>query len=136
MKLKTAWNWFSKYIRKRDCLAFREQCNEHTGEYVKCVTCNAIKPWKEMDAGHYFHAGTSVPQSQFDERNVHAQCAQCNTYLSGNMKAYADFMMESYGQDVIDELKVLSKQPLELTQEVLKEFSDKYRLKFKEIENG
>ena len=35
--------FFSLYIRQRNAI----------DGYVKCVTCNTLKHWKEVDAGHF-----------------------------------------------------------------------------------
>jgi len=90
-KKQEAWKWFSIFIRKRD------------GEYVKCVTCENVRHWKNMDAGHYIsgvHIGT-----RYDERNVHAQCKDCNQFKGGNLEEYKKFMLKTYGEDVLKELR-------------------------------
>ena len=89
-KKQEAWEWFSIFIRKRD------------GEYVKCVTCDNVRHWKAMDAGHYI---TGVHTStKFDERNCHAQCKICNQHLDSNHDKYKEFMLKTYGKDVVQEL--------------------------------
>jgi hypothetical protein len=78
---------FSQYIRQRD--------------FGVCCTCGKLFNWKEGDAGHYInriHLGT-----RFDEHNCHFQCVACNRYRKP-MAAYAAFMYNKYGADIINEL--------------------------------
>lgn len=79
---KKAWVNFSLFIRKRD---------------LKCYTCDEIKPYKELQAGHWKHGHTKV--GFFSPENVHAQCGRCNTYLSGNLGEYTLRMGKTYGID-------------------------------------
>jgi len=66
-----------------------------------------------MDAGHWIDRGSGGTSGvYFDERNVNLQCRQCNAgFYRGKRKpdvksAYDAFMLEKYGQDVMDELRV------------------------------
>ena len=49
-----AWKVFSIYIRTRDCLATTK-----TAENGKCVTCNRVFPFEELQAGHAIGGLTS-----------------------------------------------------------------------------
>ena len=90
---KRAWTEFSIYIRTRHA--------EPDG-YVFCVTCGVRKHWKTVDAGHFI-AGR-LNSNLFDERGCHAQCKNCNGPKAGNGPRYYQFMLKTYGQEVIDEL--------------------------------
>lgn len=103
------WQVFSEYIRKKNA--------DHAG-MVTCVTCGAVKHWKEIQAGHY-HAKSHGMSLYFDERNVHPQCAGCNLFKSGNLTAYALFLQKTYGPKI---LKVLD----EKRREFLKIPRDRY----------
>mgnify|MGYP001617387574 CR=1 FL=1 len=108
---ENAWDAFSKFIRVRD-------------EADGCFTCGVKKPWKEMEAGHFtIGRHNSV---LFDERNVHAQCGGCNGFLRGNLIEYYPKMLAKYGQKVIDEIKELNKQTLQLKVYQLVEIKEKY----------
>jgi len=76
------------------------------------------------------HAGHFLPgRSQsilFDPRNCHPQCDYCNTYLDGNTKAYKAYMFHVYGQEVIDELEVLKRQPKSWTADELVDMRMEY----------
>jgi len=124
---KKAWEWFSRFIRLRDTI------EKGNGPYVPCVTCGAIKHWKEQQAGHF------IPQAQgnavrFDERNVHTQCYRCNINLGGNGPEYYPFMVSEYGEFVIDELKEISKSVRKFTIEELEEMERDYKARAKLME--
>ena len=81
-----------------------------------------------MQAGHF------VPQAQGDairylEENIHPQCYRCNINLGGNGPEYNAFMLETYGQDMIDELRRLSNTTVKLSlsdlEDLIAEFQEK-----------
>lgn len=90
---------------------------------IHCVTCDnwqaAIDTTYKgsMHAGHF--VGSRCNSILFDERNVHPQCGRCNTYLHGNQEQYTSFMLERYGQDVIDDLNELRSSTRQFTKEEL-----------------
>lgn len=99
-----AWESFSKYIRTRDCIRF-------SGDPTmgKCVTCNRAYEFKKLQAGHFIQGrGNSV---LFDERIVYSQCVGCNGNppmgKGGNYVEYYVFMLEEWGQIMIDEFRAL-----------------------------
>ena len=95
---KKLWKIFSEYIRKRDRIQ---------DDACKCISCGAIKHWKEMHAGHFIgrrHLGT-----KYDEKNVHAQCCSCNTYGEGEQYNYGLNLIKKYSPGVIFELEVKKK---------------------------
>ena len=82
--------------------------------YTSCCTCGAVKHYKELQAGHF------IPQAQgnavkYDLRNINTQCYRCNLNLGGNGAEYYPFMLEKYGQEVIDELRRLSNTTVKFT---------------------
>jgi 5-methylcytosine-specific restriction endonuclease McrA len=93
------WETFSVYIRLRD--------SDGKG-YCRCISCGEVKPYKEMDAGHF------IPKSRglsiyFYEDNVHAQCRQCNTFQHGNLYKYGKALEGKIGDKAIKEIEKLSK---------------------------
>lgn len=99
-----AWKAFSIYIRTRDCIRF-----SGTTELGKCVTCKRAYPFKQLCAGHFIQGrGNAV---LFDERLVYSQCGGCNTNppygKGGNYVEYYVFMLEEWGQIMIDEFRAL-----------------------------
>lgn len=109
------WVEFSKYIRTRGANA--DGMNH-------CVTCWAIKPWKELQAGHFI-AGR-LNSNLFDERGCHPQCSLCNVVKSGNGPMYYKFMLKTYGQDVIDELLAQNTQTRKWLPGELESLLEKY----------
>ena len=89
---KRADKSFSYYTRKRYA--------DHRG-FIKCCTCGSYRRWIEVDAGHYIPRGHN--SVRYDERNVHPQCKQCNMN-GGEPGAYTLFLIDKYGQDVIESL--------------------------------
>ena len=113
-KKDKAWNACSKYIRLRDAIAWsRENYQDITGIQpkllvVKCVTCTRIQSWPRMDAGHFIPRGSRGQSGvYFHEKNIHAQCSECNQHKQGATLAYLGFMVVKYGQDTVDELRAL-----------------------------
>ena len=104
-----AWEWCSKYIRLRDAIEYQAKYPETPFGYVKCCTCPRIVIYnKNCDAGHYIPKGSRGSSGvYFDERNIHAQCKNCNGFHQGKQVVYKEFMLEKYGQDVIDQLEFL-----------------------------
>jgi hypothetical protein len=90
---KRAWTEFSIYIRTFDADA---------EGMVKCCTCDSVKHWKEMQAGHFIPG--RLNSNLFDERGTNVQCSLCNVVKGGNGPKYYQFMRDLYGEEVIDEL--------------------------------
>lgn len=104
---RTAWEWCSKYIRLRDALAHGSSAD---AKYCSCCTCGKVNLRSEMDAGHFISRGMSGSSGvYFDERNIHAQCKPCNAWKQGAPHEYEQFMLDKYGQKVIDKLRWLHK---------------------------
>lgn len=90
---KRAWAEFSIFIRTRGA-------NE--AGMNRCVTCEALKHWEELQAGHFIAGRLNA--NLFDERGCHAQCYPCNIGKHGNGVMYYRFMQRTYGEPVIEEL--------------------------------
>jgi len=96
---KKLWAIFSQYIRLRDS-------NENG--FCKCITCPAIRYYKNMDAGHGVPRGNMA--TKYHEKNNHAQCKICNGPVGkGRPKEYQEAVDKKYGPGTWDELKVLSR---------------------------
>ncbi len=105
---------FSRYIRLRDALAYCEKMGIDTSQFTRpediigtCCTCGTVKSWIRMDAGHFKGRGIGGGSgTYFDERNVHLQCKRCNGFEGGRVQDYEKFIIEKYGQLVLDELNL------------------------------
>lgn len=84
---------FSQFIRQREADA---------SGYTQCVTCKRKFHWKDLDAGHF--VGRRHLSTRYDERNVWPQCRGCNRFRNGNLDEYALFLLNRFGQSVLDEL--------------------------------
>lgn len=124
-KLKTRRDWlreaqaaFNRYIRTRDMGRPCISCGRHhTGQ---------------IHAGHYLSTGAR-PELRFDERNVHAQCAPCNTYLSGNLVNYRTGLVAKIGIDLVEWLEG-SHEATHYSIDELKEIKKKYTRLSRELE--
>ncbi len=113
----------SRYCRLRDALDYCRRYEIDLHQFSRpediigqCCTCLTVKSWIYMDAGHWIDRGSGGQSGvYFDERNINLQCKSCNAgFYKGKRKpdvktAYDQFMLEKYGQDVMDELIVRDK---------------------------
>jgi hypothetical protein len=98
-----------------------------TSEFVrrkaqgKCFTCSSIRPWKEMDAGHFIDRSVCGADLYFDLVNVQCQCTSCNRHKSGNKDIFALHLEEKFGKGVIQQLFVQKQLVRKWTDETYKE---------------
>ncbi len=116
---KRLWKIISEYIRRK--------YSDDNG-YCKCVTCETVKHYKQMQAGHF------VPQAKGDgtryiEENIHPQCYRCNINLGGFGAQYSQYMRDMYGQEKIDELLALSNLAIKITTPELLDLEQEYKQK-------
>ena len=115
----------SEYIRRK--------ASDANG-MVACVSCGAVKHWKEMDAGHF------VPKSRgaairYVEENLHSECPGCNRFNEGHLINYTRYMIDMYGIEKIDELQAEAKKVLSASQKraLIEEAIEYYSQKLKEL---
>lgn len=114
--VKIAQQVFNKYIRLKA-----------RGGY--CCSCGSELKGK-FDAGHYMNANNHW-SVRFDERNVWAQCVNCNQHKHGNLIEYRNFLVKHHGEDWVKQLEQDAKQTRKFTIEELKEIIDTYKKKIK-----
>ena len=108
---KKADTWFSKYVRYRDG-------ELRGGEYhAPCITCEKWLPIKQMHAGHF--QSRRHNSTRYDDENVNAQCAACNTYNQGEQFKYAKALDLKYGDGTAEKLEKLAQEYHKLTIEEL-----------------
>lgn len=93
-----------------------------SGGNCSCVTCGIVRPWHQMQGGHFIERGKKA--TKIDETNIHPQCPQCNQWgmkSTTTVLAYRQFMLEMYGEDYLDELLLRSKQPFKPTRDWIAE---------------
>ena len=83
--------------------------------YVKCVTCGKVMHWKESHCAHYVERAAKA--TRWLEENLHPACPSCNVFRKEfHKREYTLFIIDFYGREKIDELKLLSKQALSSNQ--------------------
>ena len=105
---KKLWKHFSLYIRTRD-------------KYT-CFTCGKVAHGSGMHSGHYIPKSVGGVALYFHEKNVHAQCYHCNINLSGNSDIYLQNLVKRYGEEIIDEIRLLRQ---EINKWSLQDYTDK-----------
>lgn len=97
---------FSNWVRERD---------------GKCVTCGSRQ---NLQNGHFISRSINI--LRFDERNCNCQCVSCNVFKNGNMPAYSQFMLRTYGPKIIDNLLIEKQQLHQFTRIELESIIQKY----------
>lgn len=100
---KKLWRIFSEYIRRK--------YSDLDGNVV-CITCGKRAHWSTMQASHFLDGRNNG--ILFVEANCHPACMPCNIWKHGNKEEYYPFMLETYGQETINALKRLKKNPQKL----------------------
>ena len=118
---KKAWTLLSKAIRL--------EAADKNG-ICKCVTCGQQKPWKEIQAGHLVSGRTNG--ILFDERGIFPQCYSCNCCRQGMGPEYTLFIIENYGQGLVDELIQKRREAVTFTRGELEEMIEGYKERIKE----
>lgn len=136
MKRSTANHYMSQYILLRDAIKLgqrRPGIQDSSFDCIECCTCGKMmnRFAKNSHAGHYVPKGMGGSSGvYFDERNVHAQCHNCNKWEEGNTIEYTPFMVKTYGQEIIDELRLKHKLPRPHS---IDEYGIMYREMYKEL---
>lgn len=110
---KKADKLFSMATRYRDA----EMIAEHWT--TRCFTCGKIYPFNKIHAGHFM--SRRYLATRWDERNVHPQCAGCNTFNGGEQYRYGVLIDEWYGDGTAKELYDLAHSEFKLTRDYLEE---------------
>lgn len=116
---------FSEYIRKKSIIS---------GGMVECVTCHKLLHWKNAEAGHFIPRGNL--KTRWDERNVHCQCRDCNVFNDGRHLEYENFLIDTYGLNILNELNEGRYAPYIMDDVEISEIRKDLRLKLKELDNA
>jgi len=124
MKDDNLWVAFSRFIRLRD--------SDENG-IATCFTCGARQTWNSggMQAGHFI--GRRNQSTKFDEKNVHAQCVQCNHFNAGMQFEYSIALDKKYGDGTAVNLLAQSRTTCHRSEFEIKELTKYYRQKVKEL---
>jgi len=96
-KIKLLDNVFSQFIRLSQ--------TDNNG-YGKCISCNKIKSYSDLDCGHYVNR--KHMSLRYSEINSNIQCISCNRFDEGNSIGYTLGLTKKYGTGIIDKL-IISK---------------------------
>jgi len=118
LKKSTAWKWFALYIKERDNWT--------------CQTCGRRGKGRFMNAGHFIQAFGHASVF-FDERNVHAQCMNCNLWGGGKPAVLREKIIKKYGEKAEEELWQKAKEIKQWTKKELKEIAEIYKKKYEEL---
>lgn len=120
---KTRQDWMREaqaavnaYVRERD-------------KDLPCISCGRFHTG-QWHAGHYKPRGPN-PELALDERNIHKQCAPCNSHLSGNLIEYRKGLILRHGIELVEWLEG-PHDPKKYTVDELKDIRDKYKLMLKQ----
>lgn len=114
------WKLVSKYVRLS---------HADLDGNVECITCHVKLPWQRIQCGHYIsrvHLGTF-----FDLRNLGPQCPGCNCKMYGNGRPdeFALYLINHYGQGILEELNKVKHEGKKYKtyelQELIEEYKDK-----------
>lgn len=86
---------FSLYIRLRDAMP---------NGYVRCISCGRIKPFEDVDCGHFF--SRTHMATRFDEDNCNAECRFCNRMSADHIISYQKNLVSKIGQQRYDRLNI------------------------------
>ena len=123
-KLKTRRDWM-KEAQQAVNEAVRERDRNRP-----CISCGRHHQG-QWHAGHYLSRGAH-PELSLDPRNIHRQCAPCNTHLSGNQVNYRKGLIERHGIERVEWLEG-HHEPKRYSIDDLKAIRDEYRVKTKEL---
>lgn len=115
---------FSEYIRLRD--------SDYKGN-CKCISCGKDAPafGGSTHAGHLF--SRRYLSIRFDEKNVNAQCAYCNTFLNGNQIKAARGVENKWGEGTVDDLESRMYITTKLNRVDYEEAIEIYKQKIREL---
>ncbi len=131
---KKLWKIFSEYIRQRDAKYWQEKIPDLTDGVVCCCTCGLPRHWTEVDAGHFIPKGMGGKNAlYFDEYNVNAQCKGCNAFKQGAPIRYEEFIIDRYGQDILDQLRANQYRTKRYSEIELLALMEYYKQKLKEL---
>jgi len=105
---------FSLYIRLK---------NSNENGFCKCISCQKIQHYKEVDAGHFIsrrHMST-----RYDVNNVFPQCRYCNRYVAGNQWLYSQ-ALEKIEKNLPEKLYLKSKQTVKYSNDDLESLISYY----------
>lgn len=115
------------HVRKLLQKAIRMEAADDEG-YCTCVCCGSRHKWNtnQIDASHYVSVGSGSDRTTFASDNIHPCCKTCNRWLDGNIIDYTQFMLDTYGKEKVEALKLLRFDKLSYTRPQIMNMRDQY----------
>lgn len=115
------------------CSLFIRLKNSDWRGYTKCYTCDKVAHYKDgMQCGHFISRGSH--KLRFEEKNLRVQCVGCNVYKNGNYIEFTMRMIAEKGKAFVEKLRKEGKESKTFSVEELKEISNKFKTKIKQLE--
>lgn len=114
--------WFSLFIRLR---------HADEREFAKCITCNKVAHYKELQCGHFMsrkHYAT-----RWDEVNCQVQCSGCNVFRYGEQYKFSKWLDENYKEGTSEALHIKSNEVLKLSDSELLDKIQYYKEKVSKL---
>lgn len=115
---------FALYIRLRDVMP---------NGMGKCISCGKIKPYRELDCGHFF--GRMNMATRFDEDNCSAECQGCNRVKADHLIYYQDNLIKKIGVARFSTLKERAQSTKKWSEEELEALIKQYTSEVKRLSN-
>lgn len=69
---------------------------------VECYTCNAVKPVKEIQNGHFI--SRAIYTTRWSEDNCRPQCYSCNCCHHGRQYEFGEYLKSEIGVEAFENL--------------------------------
>lgn len=101
--------------------------------YVKCYTCDIVRPIKEMDCGHYIKR--QYMNTRWDLDNLRVQDTRCNRFLDGNQDEFIARLNMEMGRDMAIELNKKKHTIKQWTIKELENLETKFKKLYEELKS-
>lgn len=90
--------------------------------------------WDEAQAGHIIDGrGNAI---LFCDDAIFPQCVACNIFRNGNKVEYTLWFLKKFGQEKLDELRILAKQPVKRKEADYEVLIEEYKQKITKLSAG
>jgi 5-methylcytosine-specific restriction endonuclease McrA len=113
--------WFSLYVRLTSSI----NC------MTACYTCNTIKHYKQMHAGHF--QSRRYLATRWHLNNVKPQCPRCNLFAQGEQYTFGKLLDVRVGEGTSEELHKLARTTIKFMRHEYEDMIDTYKTKVKHL---
>ena len=100
-------------------------------QYFRCISCGQIKPFEQMDAGHF--VGRTHKATRWDELNVNGECRACNRMSADHIIYYQRNLEAKIGRDKLDMLLARGRQTKKWSAWELEQLNEYYKQKIADL---